>query len=526
MTIMERRLRMRFEKYRLSVGFVLIAASLAILVAGCGSSGSATGVVAGEDPTQTQAQAPESATAAFPAPIQSLNPATAVDANGLSVLNLIGANLYELEGEKTVPGIADKGTVSGGGLSWTFHLRPRLKFSDGSPLAAEDVVASIEAVSKDPTSFYGGVTEPIKKVTAKGADTVVVSLSRPYPSLPKVLAEPLMTIFPADAVGKKNFHNDPISGGRYVLKSWGGTETAVLERNPNFWGKAAAIPKLTLTTVADPNTRLQQVETDQINLAYSLPPEAISEVKPPLTATVVPMFGHESLALRSTEPPFDELGVRKAVSEALDRDKMSETVWGGKIKPLAGFWPSTMEGYDPSISTEQDLKAAAEDLKGTSCENGCKVTLTYSSAAFPQDRLEALLVQSELGEIGIDVQLNDIDATSWFTELAEFKLQMTLLPIYDFQDIPDTLLQYGLLPDGGQEANYTGFSTPGIEAVAAETTTNTGAKREAGLKKVNELFVKYAPYATLTDTATIFVSNLSPDILRVAKTTLLVVGDE
>lgn len=516
---------MRFEKRRLPLGVALIAAIMAVVVSGCGSGSSATGVVtSGGEATTTPA--PENATVAFPAPIQSLNPATAVDAAGLSVLNLIGVNLYELEGEKVVPGIASKGTESGDGLSWTFQLRPNLKFSDGSPLDAEDVVASIEAVRKDPTSFYGGVTEPIERATAKGADTVVVSLSRPYPSLSKVLAEPLMTIFPADALKQKSFHDDPISAGRYELKSWGGTETAVLVRNPDFWGKAPGISKLTLTTVADPNTRLQQVETDQINLAYSLPPEAVSEVRPPLSATVVPMYGHESLSMRSTEPPFDELGVRKAVSAALDRDKMSETVWGGKVKPLAGFWPSTMAGYDPSISTQANIEEAKEYLKGTSCENGCKVTLTYSSSAFPQGRLEALLIQSELGEIGIDVQLKDIDATSWYTELGEFKLQMTLVPIYDFLDVPDTLLQYGLLPEGGQEANYTGFSTPGIEAAAEEATTNTGAKREAGLKKVNELFVKYATYATLTDTATIYVSNLSPDVLSVAKTTLLVVGDE
>lgn len=507
---------MRVVRGRLQ-GLVAGAGALAILSA-CGGGA--------ETPASPTGDVPAEAVIAFPAQIQSLSPGQTVDSAGLNVLNLIGANLFELRGEETVPGIAEDVQTSEDGLTWTLTLRPDLTFSDASELDSKDVVASIEAIRNDPASYFRGVTDPILKATARGADTVVLKLRRPYPSLPKVLAEPFMIIFPSESVGKEAFYREPISAGPYKLESWGGTDTAELVRNSSYWGDPGKLPKITFRTVTDPNTRLQQVQSGQINLAYALPPDLLSAIKAPLEASIVSMYGHETLSMRTTEPPFDELGVRQAVSAALDREKLAETVWQGSVEPLTGFWPSTMPGYDSSISTEADPAAAADYLKGTQCESGCNALLTYSSVAFPQTRLEALLIQADLKKIGIDVQLKDVDATSWYTALGEYSLQMTLLPIYDLQNIPDTMLQYGLLPEGGQQANFTGFETPGVEGVAERAMVSTGAERDEALAEVNDLFTEHVTYASLTDTATIYVSNADPELLSVSPTTLVVVGQE
>src|SRR6185437_5145807 len=225
-------------------------------------------------------------------------------------------------------------------------------------------------------------------------------LSRPYPSLPVVLSQPETTIYPAAKVNDKDFFNAPISAGPYALTSWGGGPTASFTRNSHYAGTLPHTSRVGLRTIADFNTRLAQVESGQLDFAYDIPPSLLAHARSSLSPTLTPLYGFISIPLNNSKPPLNQAGVRRAISAAIDRQQINQTIWNGKSVPLAGFWPSTMTGYDASIPTTPDVAAAKSDLAGTSCTHGCTVSLMYSSADTWADPMAQIIAQN-LSRIGI-----------------------------------------------------------------------------------------------------------------------------
>jgi peptide/nickel transport system substrate-binding protein len=462
-----------------------------------------------------------SVTVAFSSKMQTLNPDIAVDFPGTNTLHLIGGNLFELYKNQTVPGLAASAKVSKNGLVWTFVLRSGLKFSNGTPLTSADVKASFDRARHDKANSYGSVFLPMVRIDAPNPRTVMITVNRRYASLTTLLGAPEMAIFPAKLINTKNFWNHPISAGPYVLTSWGGTNTVVLTRNGEYWGAKPKVQKITFVTVPDANSALAQVQSGQLDVAFGLPPSLLSQVRAPAKSVVTAMYGSEVMTMRGAAAPFNQQALRVAISDALDRNQMSKVIYGGRLKALKGYWPSTMPGHDASISTAPDLDAARSLIKKSSCASGCTVTLKYCSAAYPEQGPEALIIQSDLGKIGIKVKLIDMDPSSYFNVFAQYNFQLLLYPLFDFQNVPDGIMGFSLLRDGGQQAAYTGLRVPDIEAAVHQIDVSNGSARLAAERKLNRLFVKHAPFATLTEEALIWATRLPTSEFTVSSTTFV-----
>lgn len=460
-------------------------------------------------------------TVAYSSKIDTLNPDISVSYAGTSALHLIGGNLFELRGNGLVPGLAQSSKVSRDGLVWTLTLRRGLRFSDGASLTSRDVAATFRHALRDKANAYVALLKPIRSIATPNARTIVIKMRHPYGSFATVLASQQMTIFPADKVGTKSFFNAPISAGLYRLKSWGGTDTAVFVRNPHYWGSRALVPQITFKTVSDTSSALAQVASGQLSLAVGLPPNLVSQVRSPAVAQITPIYGKEVMTMRGTAAPLNNVNVRRAISRALDRVKLSQVVWGGKIKPLASYWPSTMPAYDPKISTARDVDGAKRLLVGTPCAEGCNLSLKYSSAAFPEQGPEALVIKDNLADIGVTVNLTDMDPGSYYNLFGTYDFQLVLYPATTLAKLPEHLTENELLYDGGQQAAYTGLRVPAIEAAVHEMSVSSGPKSLAAAKRINGLFVRYAPFASLTDAALVWATRLPTKQIRVANTTFL-----
>ncbi|MBS1878145.1 MAG: ABC transporter substrate-binding protein [Actinobacteria bacterium] len=494
---------------RWSILVACLCAGLAVLVSGCGSGGGTS---------STEAAAPSSvpsATLGMPVKIQNLDPDLTFDA-GNQALHFIGGTLFNIEEGKAVPGLASSAHVSSNELTWTIKLKPGLKFSDGTPLRSSDVKATFDRAHTDKNNINAFLWTPIKSVEAPNPTTVIIRLSRPYPSLQQILGYPFMAIFPADRINQKGFFNEPISAGPYKLTSWGGGNTAVFETNPNYAGSPAVISKLTMSTIPDPNTRLSQVSSGQLQLAYALPPNLIPQINSPAVKQVQQLYGLDMMSMQTKKGPLDELGVRQAISEAINRQQLSEIVWGGEAEPLAQVWPSTMAAHDSSIPTDQNLAAAKKSLAGTSCANGCNLQLTYSQEAYPQQEQEAPIIKSNLEEIGIKVSLNNVDPATFFESAFTLNFDLMLTGLYDFADIPDSICSLGMLPI--LQTNFTGFELPGIEKACTEAMSQTGAARIAAMREVSEILMKYVPWTPLTGMAHVDATSVPETLIKVQNT--------
>lgn len=523
----------RPRRGRGAAGMVLLAALCATTLA-CGGGEATTSSIPGAAADDTAggadtATAPEQVTIATGGKVLTLDPDKAVDATSVIAVHLIAGTLYEVDAQgDTTPSLASDGRASADRLTWTFTLRPGLRFSDGSPLTARDVAASVDRAMRDEANAYLGLFSPMRSVRAVGDDRVVIEVRRPYPSLPTVLAEPPAMVMPADAVRggpSDRFFDAPVSAGPYKVVEWSGGDTFGVVRNDEYAGAAVEVPRLTIRTTPDINTRLAQLKSGQVDFVPDLNAGLLEQVTGEARASVVSMYGFANVLLRNTNAPLDEVGVRQAISKAIDREQLNDVVYRGRVQTLAGFWPSTMTGYDPSVSTARDVEGARAALRGTSCESGCRLELIYNAANTTWEQT-ALIVRQNLKDVGIEVTPEKVDSTTLLARLPRGDYEMAINGLYDYADVPDGVLAYGLDPRGGLQANYSGFEDPRVPGLIRRADESEGEEQLQALREIDELFVEQAPYVNLWDWSAVTASRLPEDVVALTPAGLIEVGRE
>lgn len=503
---------------------VLVAAVGAVVIVPGAASASVRARAAA---SKTEARVPSEVTVAFAASMGTLNP---ILGDGLQTINaegLIGEGLYEFgygTTSKPDPGLAESSSVSANKLTWTFKLRPNLKFSNGSPLAASDVAATLNHDITTKANVYSDLTAPMKAASAPNTTTVVLSLKAPYPDLKTVLAEAGFLILPASAWAQptsSSYWDHPVSAGPYEMKSWDGGNTAVMVENPYYWGPKPAIHTVKFTTIADSNTAESELKTGEIDMAGDLPmstePELASERG--VTWKLVEAYGLYGFALNDNEAPFTNVKVRKAVNDAITRQILNKELWRGDAKPISGFWPSTMTGYNPKLSTKQNLSAARSLLKGTPCAKGCNVTMTYNPANGPWAELGSEIAASELGAIGIHVSITEVGTTKWDdTVLSAKNYQIALTYIYTSANYPNGLLEYDALSSSYFKAFYSNWSNPKIAGLVTKADESTGASEVSALHAITKLFLATQPFVTVATWNTMWAQRVPDKYIEVEPT--------
>jgi ABC-type transport system substrate-binding protein len=447
----------------------------------------------------------------WPEPVTTLNLGRTTDIMPMIVMHLVGGTLMNFNSSATgvVPGLAQKEAVSKNGLTYTFTLRPSLKFSDGTPLTAQDVKATFDAQRKDKANANAADFTAWKSVSAPNSTTVKIGLSVPQPSLPEILAAPWHAIFPASASSKGNaFFSKPISDGPYMVQSYAsdGTQT-VLSANPDYWGAKPVVPQVQFTDIEDENTRILQLKAHQIDVAGELSPSSIPQLTGGgVTATVNRVFGEYYIWTNDRKQPLSDLRVREAISDAVDRNQLNKIVWAGKNVPNGGLFAGTMKEHVNVIPLKPNIAKAKALLKGTACANGCSIQIMVRNGR-PIDSGSAIVVQHDLKQIGINLEIQNLDnATVSQKESSgnfDTEIEWLGLPL----DIPDTWLNYAMLSTGGVHCLFSGYDSPVSDALVNKIKESSGSKRAGYVAAINRLFGKDLPYVPLVDAATILGWN-------------------
>jgi peptide/nickel transport system substrate-binding protein len=507
--------------YRRRLTLTLVALVLAIAVVIMmrrlhHSSNEITSTPTGSAAIRGLTNIPRELTIASAQKIFTLDPDLAADGYSEGIVHLIGGTLFERGAGEVRPLLVASKLVSPDGLTWTFELKPGLKFSDGTALTSKDVQATFERIKDDKLNVYVGFVAPIQRIIAMSPTQIIMQLSRPYPSLPIILSQPEMSIFPIAGLARgKAFFDWPVSAGAYKLLSWGGSAKAVLVRNPNYAGAAPAVEQLTYQTIEDFNARYAEVLSGKVDVATDIPSRMLAHSPGSVVAAMTPRYGFITLPFNVHRTPLNEVGVRKAIAKAIDRKQINRTVWQGRSTPIAEFWPSTMSGYDRRYSIDRDIAGAKRDLKGTSCEAGCAVRFTYSPVN-PWSEPIATVVAQNLLDIGIRIQMERVDDATFNARLDASEFEIAVSFVYDYNDVPDGLLTYALTADGGLRANFTGFQpTPDIERAVKQAMTQDGVARWEALADINALFCQYQPFVTLSDYAVGSISRYAPSVVKI-----------
>ncbi len=267
--------------------------------------------------------------------------------------------------------LAEKWDISEDGLTYTFRLNPNAKFSDGSPITAEDVEFSLTSMldPKGPTdalyrsSFFAiagykeitdGTADSVTGIQVIDEHTIAITLTTPQVFFPATLG-----FWQARIVSKKNvtkggkeWWRTPVNSGMFKVTRFDFGERNYIEIEPNEYyvlGPQPKLKKIIVERVTDPGTRMTRYLNNETNVLYYPEPADVAaslrggELKDELLGTGI--SGTFFFYFRQDRPPFDDPKVRQAFALALDKDKLSRAVLEGTLFPLDSLVPRVSECY-------------------------------------------------------------------------------------------------------------------------------------------------------------------------------------
>ncbi|PDS78736.1 ABC transporter substrate-binding protein [Rhizobium sp. L43] len=333
--------------------------------------------------------------------------------------NWVFSNVYDVlirvdkTGTKLEPGLAESWATSDDGLTYTLKIRDT-KFSDGSPLTAEDAAYSLLRIRDDPASLWSDSYKVIDTAVATDARTLTIKLKNPSAPFLSTLALPNASVISkkgmetlgADAYGEK-----PIASGAFVIDEWRRGDRVILKKNPNFWqADRVKLDGVEWISVPDDNTRMLNVQAGELDAALFVPFSRVEELKkdPKLNVDIDASTREDHLLINHAHGALGKKEVRQALDLAIDKKAIVDTVTFGQGTVANSYIPkgalyyyadNLQRPYDPAKAKELLAAAGASDL-----------TLNYLVRAGDEvDEQTAVLVQQQLQKAGITANLQKVD---------------------------------------------------------------------------------------------------------------------
>ena len=450
-----------------NIAAAAMAGALAVSLAACGSSAS-TGTA---NATSEAADAAEAGSNGFTVQLgpnpETLDPALNAAVDGGNTLITIEEPLLIIdENNEVKPGQAESYEVSDDGLTWTFHMRDGLKWSDGSDLTAADFEYSFKRLASpdtaapyaetvvgmidgyqdaigNPDEDGNTTTDPdwdaLNVHASEDGKTLTVQLSYPcsyFDKLASFVATSPVQQATVEANGD-SWCTEPdtyVCNGPYMITEWTPSERIVLSKNPYYvggWDSSKIVSDtITLLLLEDSSASYAAYNSGEAQLVKDVPTDEI----PSLTRAedggdfyLDEIMGTYYISLNDQEEPFTDVRVRKALSLAIDRDYVANTIMQGIYTPATalvgpgivdenGYFMDNANGGEPYIS--DDYEANLEEAKSLLAEAGYPdgegfPTITYSANDSGYHIPVAEYLQQAWGELGITMNIDKVEWSSF-----------------------------------------------------------------------------------------------------------------
>jgi peptide/nickel transport system substrate-binding protein len=453
-----RRLR-RSTGRRLSLALVV-----AFLAVACSGGGGAEDNASSASETG-QPKTGGDLTMARPADNTSLDPTVPGDNETIWTVEQMFETLYTVtpDGKDVQPWLAESYDVSDDQMEYTFHLREGIRFSNGDPVTGEDAAFSIKRAASSGTGLTY-IDAAIDKVTAPDDSTVVVTTKYPWAPLVADIALYVNGVIPADfgGVPEKQFWEDPVGTGPFMLGEWKRGQSITLERNPNYWQEGKPyLDSVTFTNAPNDNSRVLQIKGGQADIVRFPPYSAIADLEstPGIQVELFPSTRVDYILMNQKVEPFDDVHVRRAIAYAIDRQALVDAILFGNGQPADSILGPTEPFYDPNVSTvlSYDLDAAKQEMAQSSVPKGFDAEYLTT----PDDKVAEAL-QQQLEAIGINLTIRTVDVNQIFQVQGKGDYEIT--PEYWTEDIPDPdeRISWFLDPEAGGNSYFTYNDDPEI----------------------------------------------------------------
>jgi oligopeptide transport system substrate-binding protein len=452
---------------------------LAIILVACGSSNSNTA------PSSTVTKAPANQQilvlpiSGYP-DIKTFDPALATDYASITAVDMVFTGLVVLDDHLQVHNdLAASYSLAADGVTWTFKLKPNLKFSDGKPLTSADVAYSLDraldpnlksgvsplylGLIKDSDKRYSGAIKTLigDSILTPDPQTIILIANKKAAYFLQTLTYPTSYVVEKSLIDKygNNFadHLAEGSGGEgpfKVSKYIHGREIDFVP-NPNFAGPKPLLQKVVMPFYQADDTTYKAYEANQTDQAPVPAPDlSVAKALPGGQLHQVPLLETYFYAMNYLARPFDNIKIRQAFALAINKDEIARDIYKGTVIATNHIIPSGMPGYNPGLtgplgtkSTSGDPALAKQLFQQGLQEEGLtlatlpSITLTVSSQGATDARNEFATVQQMWkNTLGVNVKINDVDFGQLLDERASTVNNpngMQMWALYWGADYPD-----------------------------------------------------------------------------------------
>jgi peptide/nickel transport system substrate-binding protein len=419
-----------------------------------------------------------------------------------------------------VPALAESWEVSEDGKTITMKLRPDVVFHDGTPLNAEAVKFTFERFKAEgkASPIYAGVQQ-IAGIEAVDERNVRFTFGAPAANFWSTISMPYAGIISPASVQSvsENGEGFLVGSGPFRLAEWQSGQSITLEKNSDYtWGPAVVenrgvphLDKLVFKVIPDAATQLAALEAGEVDVIFINNPahRAKLEKNPDVRLEETVLNSLIYLGFNNQKAPFDDVKVRQALSHAINKDQIVEVALGGLGIAAYAPLPPTLPGFDPALKANElgyDVEKAMALLTDAGFEPGSDGawsrdgqplrTVLLTSNRPPNDAV-ATVIQSQLQEIGVPVEIQQLDSKA-VMEAANAGQFDLLLWRYDWND-PDALSIF-LGSDRIGATNRVAYGNPDLDVLLAQGALELDAKkRDQIYLEAQKLIMADAPWQAI-----------------------------
>lgn len=505
---------------------MFLAAAMAVSVTACGGSsapasgggggGSSEGgsAAAGEEKLSSR----DTLNMASKSEPTSLDPAQTKDlVTWMFMYNVSDPLLYfNWETQEYEPAIATEWSESEDGLEYTFTIREGVKFHNGDTMTVDDVVYSLNrAVASSFTAQTNACIDHFEKIDDSHVKAV---LKYAYAPFLEIMTNPAYGMVSQKAVEEceaagRDFGREPVGVGAYKLTKWQSGNRLEFERHDDYYRGMPKMKHINWTIITDSSAGAMALEAGEIDYYYAVSKADFSHLAelPNLESVVEERgFGLYDITFNTTDGPFADVNLRKAVAYALNRE---EILVGGAegYGVVNNCWCATgATGYLSDFEWyEQNLDKAKECLAAAGYPNGIDVVFTQDSSDTYMAPAEVM--QAQLAKVGINVTFEKLQRSVWIDTVSgnrqfDASLRMTNHVINDAEYMLRRRLTTGMLGGGN---NYSGYQNPEFDKLVDQSAVETNPeKRNEIFRQCYEMIKEDVPVIPLyTQTSPIIINK-------------------
>jgi peptide/nickel transport system substrate-binding protein len=453
-----------------------------------------------------QKPAPDTAVVLIESSPLNLDPRIGTDAQSERIGELIFEGLLRRDDNfELKPRLAENWEIPDP-LTYIFHLRHGVRFHDGRPMTSTDVKWTLDSLLDGTLrSAKASAYRYIDRVLAPDGFTLVIQLKEPDAALLWNLSDGAIGVVPAGSGEELARH--PVGTGPFRFVSQAQDREVVIERNEQYWGKRAGLPRVRFHVVPDATTRALELRKGSADAEINaLPGDLVASLarQPQLMVERASGTGYQYLAMNLRDPILKDMRVRQALAYAIDRGPLIHYLWRDMARPANSVLPPQHWAYDAGAKVYPHDAAKARQLLDEAGyrtgAGGVRFHLLMKTSTDESTRLFCAVLQQQLRQVGIALDIRSYEFATFYADVVRGAFQLySLRWVGGSNQDPDVFENvFDSASFAPRRANRGYYSNPEVDRLIAEARRSVAPdQRAAAYARIQEILNEELPYVHL-----------------------------